>query len=233
MSRSTRGLGSVKRQKSAEGKGLGLLVRPADLLLEAPQLRLDLGRDGDGRCLVMGDEVDDTACGPMDRDLEHSRPAWVHDADKGLGDPCLDGVAQARPGAGVETQICGAPECCRDRDEDREAGLAESTFDEGQEGVIDACPRGELALRESRIESQSPDLAPYGDPHLAAGAPRRRSFRPAGSRDLTGRGHGATIGERPSPRLYWASRAFRPTGDPRSTIRTVVGLLGGRAGSSC
>ena len=100
---------------------LGLHSRPAELLLETPHLRMDLGCDDLGRLRIVQHDVDPPAGRLVDRDLRHSPPARVRDAQQLLDHPRLDVIAHDRPGVRIEPDRQVRPERLSQRDERRKA----------------------------------------------------------------------------------------------------------------
>ena len=122
----------------AFGECLGLQMGPADLLLDPPQVGMDLGGDRELGHPVLQHHVDHAAGRALDRDLQAWCPARVERADERLDDPRLEAVADRRPGVGEEPHGEVTSEDGGEATERLQRGLRPAALDPGEGALGEA-----------------------------------------------------------------------------------------------
>ncbi len=143
---SANGLAFDREAQSARRRGIrkprfqrqGLLVTPADLLLEAAKVRLELRRNDGGRCGVVEDDVNVSADRTKDRNLDGDPPPRGQLREKRLDHQRLVAVVEARAGARVVAHAELRSQRDAKGDERLKAWARVAGFDPADVGVVEA-----------------------------------------------------------------------------------------------
>jgi len=147
-----------RRHTQSRCESLGFLTAPANLLLEPPQVGLDLGSDDDSGSRVPQDGVDDAACGLRDRDLQIRPPARVQRTEERLDHRRLDAVVNSGAVAGevAEAQIGADGDADRNEDLGARAGLP--GLNPAEIRCIDPGRAAQRRDGDVRVETHPPDV---------------------------------------------------------------------------
>ena len=136
------------------------------MLLEAPDLRLRLRRNGDGFIRVVQDEIDDAAHGPMNRHFEQALPALVKDREQRFDHRPLEPIADRHAEAGEETQLQVASEREAEADQGLGRRADERGFDPGVLGGADPGSACNGCRRQTRVFALPSKVVGDGAPEL-------------------------------------------------------------------
>ena len=142
----------------SRGQPFRLLVVPANLLLDATKLGLNLGSDRHRRDAIDQCGVDDAAHWMGDRNFETYGPAWVQASDQRLDHRCLESIHESRTGPCEEANAQVGAQGNPDRGQHLHAGCGNSILDAGEMRTVNADHSPEFRQREATIEPQAADL---------------------------------------------------------------------------